>query len=331
MTDCVIVMPFIERYVPKVYNHLCKLNCLMCLSNLLYKWFISLFSENMSTNIWLPIWDLMILHGNIILIKAAIIIILLDQDNILKQKDMGEISMYFEEGISSFNNPNFLDYLIKKKFLLKTDVLNRLREIHISKIKEKVKNNSSINDQNNLEDKECNVEWPLCINSFSNEDSKPVFIIKQLFPPQIINNFFSITSNPEELILDYNNRINYNYNKIKKDEQKLKHHIFKHLLFYRDNHKCGNEYSGDITLVNGDIQDKSHLVNKSLILFGSMINVRNEVDKIKIISEVGSMIPEDNNQHLLSNGDLFVEGDGRINDDNDNEDNIEEDIITNNK
>ncbi|MCQ2818476.1 MAG: TBC domain-containing protein [archaeon] len=302
MTDCALVLPFIEKFVPEVYQHINKLNVQMCLTNLLYRWFISLFVENMHINIWLPIWDLMMIEGNIVLIKAAILIILLAKDEILQKKDMGEISTFFDEEIRNFNSPEFLEMLINRKFTLNTRYLNLSREKNLPKIIDSIKKNKE--KPINIKEEECNIEWPLCVCSFSDIAFKRVFVTKVFSKPNIDNNFFDYKENINHKIHKFMEKEMENELNNRNEEEDLKkRRIFKNILFYRANHVCGNNSSLEKSEISG-IERES--LQKSLRLFGSILEEKKEVDNIKIIDEIEKSNLEDNKSNAILNGSLFI-------------------------
>ncbi|MCQ2818868.1 MAG: hypothetical protein MJ252_16505, partial [archaeon] len=257
MTDCAVVLPFIEKYVNKVYNHLNNLNSQMCLTNLLYKWFISLFMENMSPGLWIPIWDLMMIEGNIVLIKAAIIIILLCKDEIVKKKEVGELFIFFEETISCFNSPKFLEMLIEKKFTFDMKYLCESRSKNLPKIIESIKKTKENKKED--ENESCNGEWPLCLSAISKVNIPSVLVLKEQFPIKMTSNLFDSNINVYSFIKYFNKK-----RKVKEDNEfcllrsasndsesldafgesiseKKKHKLYHKNILYRAIHICGSE------------------------------------------------------------------------------------------
>ena len=121
MTDSAIMLNMIEDSLPKVINHLQKNNSEIFLKNLLYKWFISLFLENMNKKISYVIFDFFLFEGNIILFKATLLIIFLIKDKILNINNFADFNKFFEEDINNFNHKNFTDLLLKNN-LFKFDM-----------------------------------------------------------------------------------------------------------------------------------------------------------------------------------------------------------------
>ena len=82
MADCSLCLKILMESNKKVMNKIKGFEVI--LSNLLYKWFISLFVENTSNETFLNIWDVLMLDGYIVLLRAVSSILDLMEDQILQ-------------------------------------------------------------------------------------------------------------------------------------------------------------------------------------------------------------------------------------------------------
>lgn len=61
------------------------------------KWFVCLFSDVLPVETCLRLWDCLFYEGSKILLRAAITLILMNADNILKTKEFGEMVETFQK------------------------------------------------------------------------------------------------------------------------------------------------------------------------------------------------------------------------------------------
>jgi hypothetical protein len=51
LVDSAILTSLLHKYFPDLYNYMVKIGYEMNLNNLIYKWFLSLFSQSLSYNV----------------------------------------------------------------------------------------------------------------------------------------------------------------------------------------------------------------------------------------------------------------------------------------
>ena len=264
MTDSAIMLNMIEDSLPKVINHLQKNNSEIFLKNLLYKWFISLFLENMNKKISYVIFDFFLFEGNIILFKATLLIIFLIKDKILNINNFVDFNKFFEEDINNFNHKNFADLLLKNNlFKFDMNFINKKRKEIIIRTKEqifkafelkKLRKENQINEENNIQ---CDFDFPECLKKNSEPKINSFFIYKQINFPKIIEDFYDYRHNIKNL---NKNRIELENNRLKKlsefnDKNVIQTEIFGNLLIERQKHFCNCNRSSREEIL-GDLNEE---------------------------------------------------------------------------
>lgn len=227
MVDCSILIKLIKIYLPSLYNHLIEIGYELSLNNILYKWFVSVFIQNLSSELSFIIWDLLFLEGNIVMFKSALGILKIIKKSVLCKDSLEDINEAFDEGTKHLNDrKTLIYYLVVRKFEFDIDFICKNRCIFQPAILENIiKNNENkIRYKNRLENVksfnkdenskqlteesdfsghilrrasfvknvvECFREWPLCIydNNYKYDViSFLVFRVKDT--PEIIESYF---------------------------------------------------------------------------------------------------------------------------------------------
>ncbi len=243
MTDSAIMLNMIEESLPNVINHLQKFNSEIFLKNLLYKWFISLFMENMNKKICNVIFDFFLFEGNLILFKATILIIFLIKEKILNINNFSDMNNFFEKEIKNFNHQNFAEFLMKNNFFkFDMNYINKKRKEIIIRTKEQILKTFELKKlrKNNNEEIQCDFDFPECLKKNSEPKINSFFIYKQINFPKIIEDFYDYRHNIKIL---NKNRIEIENNRLKKisefnDKNVIQTEIFGNLLIERQKHFC---------------------------------------------------------------------------------------------
>ena len=156
------------------------------LNNLLYKWFISLFVENTSNETFLNIWDVLMLDGNIVLLRAVSSILDLMEEQILLADGFEELTKLFEDKISKYIFPRdkFMKLLLNEgKLKYSNNEIEKMREeINREAINTiiKTKKNEIKKIQVDIygEEIECDLDYPFCLKEFDDNSKK----IKRYLP-----------------------------------------------------------------------------------------------------------------------------------------------------
>jgi predicted DNA-binding protein YlxM (UPF0122 family) len=228
MVDCSILIKLIKIYLPSLYNHLIEIGYELSLNNVLYKWFVSVFIQNLSTELSFIIWDLLFLEGNIVMFKGALGLLKIIKKSVLSKDSLEDINEAFDEGTKHLNDrKTLIYYLVVRKFEFDLDFICKNRNIFQPAILENInKNNENkIRYKNKLEAEkkndnnqeinqkflegseisghvlrrasyvknvvECYREWPLCIydNNYK-YDVVSFLVFRVQDPPEIIEDFF---------------------------------------------------------------------------------------------------------------------------------------------
>jgi hypothetical protein len=184
MVDSAIIIKLIKVYLPILQNHLNDLGYEMSLNNLIYKWLVSVFIQNLSNDLSFIIWDLLFLEGSIIMFKASLAILKIIKSILLQKYSIEDINYVFDEATKYLNDYNTLIYyLVLRKyefdmeFILKNRKIlypsvyeniaknNEYRINIIKKKQEEVGHNSNYRPRASFVKNliECNRDWPLCI------------------------------------------------------------------------------------------------------------------------------------------------------------------------
>jgi len=140
MVDSAVILDNINNCLPNLYNHLKSKKIDICLNNVIFKWLVTLFFENMDETIYLPIMDSLLLFGDITLYKASILILYFEEKKILKCNNLCDASIFFDEKIKLFSNKKFSNYLLNKDlFNLNIEDINKYRARKLPKINENIK------------------------------------------------------------------------------------------------------------------------------------------------------------------------------------------------
>lgn len=92
ITDCVIMINMLQKYLPDLYKFLTQEHSLEAsVNNFIHKWFISLFTQNFSEEFSLVIWDYLFLEGNIVMFKAGLAVFKILKTQIMLQRSFGKI------------------------------------------------------------------------------------------------------------------------------------------------------------------------------------------------------------------------------------------------
>lgn len=238
MTDCAILNQWIKESVPEVHKHLSSLGFEMIITNVLYKWFMSLFIQGMNKKVWIPIWDLLFIDGYKVFLRAAILLFMYTKNIILQKKSIMEINEFFEVEIEHFVPENFAHLLIKKS--LDKDIciqqITQTRNENMPKIKENIlkskQSKKQTNNSNN--DYNCNLDWPFCVAKDDKDIDDMMLVFKRKGKIIVRKDFFSANKDVRLNIKkkEENNKDNKNENQIKYDK-------YKELLIVRQVHNCG--------------------------------------------------------------------------------------------
>lgn len=320
MVDSAVILDNIKNSLRKIFSHLKAKGLDICLNNVIFKWLVTLFLENTDESINLPIIDSLLLSGHITLYKASILLLSLAEDEILKCENLGDASIFFDEGIKNFKHKKFTKGLFSKElFDIKIDEINFSRNQKFPKIKENIKqiNEFEKKKKRKLLDSKCNIDWPYCIQVLGHTRIIDVMKYKIIEKPLIENDYFDVNHNVYKLAEAGEEEQKNAIKDIEKekDDEKKKTLIYGNLLMERVNHKCNSHISSRTQILGENSGQKSSLMgsffeaykkkegdenNITSSVSDDIINIisnKNEIDHSKFIED----ILEDNDNDKVEN------------------------------
>ena len=287
--DACISIDLIRENSRKIAEKLKDKNFELIINNIIYKWFLSVFSQIENEKIFFLIWDLFFLEGNLILFKAAISLLKITTNEIIKNVSMEKIiklldSKFFFEENDEKNYKKLIFFLIIKKYDFNIDLINNKRNIYYPNIKKYLlsfKNYGRINLKNNLN---CNKNWFFCIDSVN--DRKNNFV-----------DFYVLKTNNEINLIDdyfYNKNESKNKRKFSDENNNIKNEEkFDNLLIQRNKHVCKNNNKN---IIKKGSSNSSILLPKINIFNEDEINERNN-EIIKNLDRLNNIENNENNEN----------------------------------
>ena len=308
MVDSAVILDNINNCLPNLYNHLKSKKIDICLNNVIFKWLVTLFFENMDETIYLPIMDSLLLFGDITLYKASILILYFEEKKILKCNNLCDASIFFDEKIKLFSNKKFSNYLLNKDlFNLNIEDINKYRARKLPKINENIKQISEFENKKKkkLLDSKCNIDWPYCTKLLGTTRIIDVMKYKLIEKPLIENDYYDVSHNVYKLAESgEEEQINLRkYIENEKDEIKKRTKIYGNLLIDRPHHKCDKSFSSRKNILGENAGKKSSLMcsffeackksneessdnmSNSEVLM-SLLSDKNEIDHNKFIEKI---------------------------------------------
>ena len=238
MVDCSILIRILKKTNEELSEHFSSLGLDLILSNILFKWMLSLFTENCNNDIMIKIWDCFFLDGDIALFKACIGLLRVMTNDLLKTKQVENI-MKICQSDNYFNSIEDLNvkmdyFLLIKKYSFDRDLIINNRELIFPKVKNTIKKLDK--KRKKIQNEKCDIKWPFCIENFDRYNIKHYSVFKEMNEPNIIENYYFSVSNVSKKKFTRNyskediSSLNIN-NKNNED-------IFEHLLIERKSHKC---------------------------------------------------------------------------------------------
>lgn len=308
MVDTAVILDNINNCLPNLYNHLKSKKIDICLNNVIFKWLVTLFFENMDETIYLPIMDSLLLFGDITLYKASILILYFEAKEILKCNGLTDACIFFDEKIKLFSNKKFSNYLLNKDlFSLNIEDINKYRAKKLPKINENIKQISEFENKKKkkLLDSRCNTDWPYCTKLLGTTKIIDVMKYKLIEKPLIENDYYDVSHNVYKLAESgEEEQINLRKNiENEKDESKKRTKIYGNLLIDRPHHKCDKSFSSRKSILGENAGKKSSLMgsffeackksneessdnmSNSEVLM-SLLSDKNEIDHNKFIEKI---------------------------------------------
>jgi hypothetical protein len=266
IVDQCILNKLVCVYYPDLYSLFEKLE--FDIAPITLQWFVSIFAQNLNPEVMknlfqlgLLIWDVFFLDGSIVIFKAALGVLKMLKEDILKLNSFGilflnleDLYLLLESKTKKLNDTSLLKLsILLKKYDFDSNFLNRNRKTleeevvdNLTKSKEKTKELLKLRSSKPKErvsfisdEMTCKGEWPLCILDTEYRDKIVNHLVLKIDHNdfQVIENYFS----------------NINIKRISRESFKNKG--FNNLLIERREHICGAEKSDYKEYVNDDETD----------------------------------------------------------------------------
>lgn len=249
MVDYTIISKLLRKDNNELLIHLDNIGSMIILQNILFKWLVSIFTENTSNKFYFCIWDIILLQGNIVMFKACLGLLKILTNEIIKQTSIETMMNIFDDNsVSLKSRKKLIYYLLVFRYDLDINFINHYRKKLISKTISSLQRPSNIHNKDNGNKKTiCNEEWPFCAFEISSKMPYNDYIVfKQSSFPIFIDNYFNRKnssdkekkrlSNSFELYLKAKNILPID--DVIVSEQEMK--VFNSLVIERKKHCCVN-------------------------------------------------------------------------------------------
>ena len=146
-----LIEQLLSQFLPELFDFIQRKYYEIHITNILYKWLLSLFVEGFPEKLSLRIWDALFLNGDIILFKASLGILKLLKNEIMNVNSIEELSILFDKKIKELLNPSIMiyflllrkfDFDIKQLYLIRIEIENQIQNSFIQKKKSSPKKKS---------------------------------------------------------------------------------------------------------------------------------------------------------------------------------------------
>ena len=197
-------MKIIEKIIKKKLNFFDK-NIEMCMSNLISRCFISLFSQIIPEQILYLIWDAFFIYGEVVLYRAFIWIAYLHYDKSLINRDIDEINKTILNKMKNTKDINSLYYFLYLYSSVNNNMIKQWRKkMEYTTEKETIPNWEV--DEKTI----CDRNMPFCLynNEENNIEKNKHFIVhKTNYEMNVIKDYFFDNLNKNNVIEDENKEI----------------------------------------------------------------------------------------------------------------------------
>ena len=280
MRDSTLALDLLKVEEKEIMDHINKIGGMqaeLMLTNLISKWFLSLFVQGTNTEIFYAIWDAMLMEGCIVLFRATVGIISLLKDKFLLITSLEELNELLEEGVQDFNDrEELLKLLFKHHITFQMEGLMQERDkSYYTKAFDLIK--SSKNKGKNVtpaaNPNECDKDWPFCVKETNFCLTQQYFtVFKMLEPIKVEENFYGeatiekVNAYKEKVKKSEEEKQRKCYKELLTEKERLVEKIksFSELLIVRRNHTCGS-----IKQTHVEIQMNEQKGNNSSGSFGS--------------------------------------------------------------
>ena len=229
-----ILFEKLELLNKTLMEHFKKHKFELLIKNILYKWLICLFSQNIKDELLFLIWDIFFIEGTQTLFKTIIIIFEKNKEQLLTITSVDKLIKLFDSG-------NSLSLLNQHKEELLKDLVKYNKKITLETVKEgrkenynKVKESMSIFKKKKYSKKNdiiCNMDWDDCIDIKKQYEGNDFVVYEKKENMEIIEEYY---------LKKYKRNNSAQLNKRLKNYGELinKYYVYDHLMVQRRQHEC---------------------------------------------------------------------------------------------
>jgi len=233
---------FLEQLETKdkdLMDHFAKYNFGLLVKNILYKWLICLFSQNIKDELLFVIWDIFFIEGTPILFETIKIILEKNKEKLLEITQIDKLINLFDSvhklELLNQHERELLKELLKYKSLEKSYISKERKKLY----KETTDSMKSLNKNKYKikEDEICCESWDNCYYIKKKFDSDDFIVYQRMEKMEIIDNFY------QEKIKRCNSLKNYEniFQKTMSD-----FYEYENLIVQRRIHRCPNSIKNKI-------------------------------------------------------------------------------------
>ena len=238
MVDSAIILEKVEKTSTSLYKFMKEKGFDIFLNNLIFKFLMTLFTENTHPSIYLSVIDCLLVSGQIILHRACLLYLSFIREDIFKCNDLGECNTLFDSRLKEIDNNKFSADLIRSDFGINMDEIEKQRKEKLPKIIESIKKRNNSSKKTIKSDSVCDLDWPLCVKNLQDTNVQNIMKYKTIDNILIEKIYYDLNHNVKKLHEAF---IESNEKELKKENNELRKKtlIFGNLLIDRQIHKCG--------------------------------------------------------------------------------------------
>ena len=229
-----ILFEKLELLNKTLMEHFKKHKFELLIKNILYKWLICLFSQNIKDELLFLIWDIFFIEGTQTLFKTIIIIFEKNKEQLLTITSVDKLIKLFDSG-------NSLSLLNQHKEELLKDLVKYNKKITLETVKEgrkenynKVKESMSIfrkKKYNKKNDITCNMDWDDCLDIKKQYEGNDFVVYEKKENMGIIEEYY-LKKHKRNNSAQLNKRLK-NFGELMN-----KYYVYDHLMAQRRQHEC---------------------------------------------------------------------------------------------
>ena len=230
-----ILFDILKNADNELMSHFTKHNFDLLIKNILYKWLICLFSQNIKDELLFLIWDIFFLEGTPILFKTIIVILEKNREKIMEITQIDKLVDLFDSvhSLSLLNQHKeelLKDLLKYNKFITPNQLVKR-RKIYYKKVKDSMKGLKNKFSASKIEN--CCEDWDNCSYIKSKFDWDDIVVYQNRQKMEIINDYYKKKT-------ERYNSVKIKGNKNQFEKMINKYYQYENLFVQRRIHKCPN-------------------------------------------------------------------------------------------